>query len=243
MKASDFVKAVLAEVGHGYWYGTFVGHVSSEALLATKAAQFSGQYTADYIRRSRRWLDGAAFGSTPNGGPGTPVCDCVGLIKGIVWRSDFGGKYQAASDLSANGIYNACVVKGGIDTLPEKPGVLVWKDGHVGVYVGNGAAVEARGADYGVVITQIKDRTWTGWGECHLIDYSVPQLSDMEKRALAAEAQVTKLTDELHAAQAMVSAQASQLATIRSDNTALKAQLDELRRAGKVLADFAAGQS
>ena len=34
---------------------------------------------------------------------------------------------------------------GTIDTLPEIPGVALRSDGHVGVYVGDGYAVEERG--------------------------------------------------------------------------------------------------
>ena len=59
--------------------------------------------------------------------------------------------------------------KGTIDTLPDVPGVILYHmDGsgemsHTGVYVGNGYAVEARAAAYGVVKTAVKSRSWTHW--------------------------------------------------------------------------------
>ncbi len=59
--------------------------------------------------------------------------------------------------------------KGTIDTLPDVPGVILYHANskgtmtHTGVCVGNGYAVEARAAKYGVVKTAIKDRTWTHW--------------------------------------------------------------------------------
>ena len=59
--------------------------------------------------------------------------------------------------------------KGAISTLPDVPGVLLYHENasgtmtHTGVYIGDGYAVEARGAKYGVVKTAVKDRTWTHW--------------------------------------------------------------------------------
>lgn len=58
---------------------------------------------------------------------------------------------------------------GTIDTLPDVEGVILYHmDGngemsHTGVYVGNGYAVEARAAAYGVVKTLVKNRSWTHW--------------------------------------------------------------------------------
>ena len=229
MKVADFLKAVQGEVGHGYWYGTYVGQVSSEALLKSKSLQFPKQYLPAYIARSRRWLDNKL---TPGGGPGTPVCDCVGLIKGIVWRADHAGAYQADSDLSANGMYGKCALNGPIATLPEKPGIVVWKDGHIGVYAGNGVVVEARGVDVGVIRSNIKDLPWTNWGECHLIDYSAPQVSDMEQRANAAEAKLASLTltatglsSQVTALNARVTDLTQQLATEKEDAADLKLAL------------------
>ncbi|MDD6040000.1 MAG: peptidoglycan-binding domain-containing protein [Clostridia bacterium] len=59
--------------------------------------------------------------------------------------------------------------KGTMDTLPDEPGVILYHanaDGtmtHTGVAIGNGNAVEARAAAYGVVETSIKNRSWTNW--------------------------------------------------------------------------------
>ena len=41
------------------------------------------------------------------------------------------------------------------------------KDGkmsHIGVYIGNDTVIEAKGADYGVVQTSLKDGSWTNYG-------------------------------------------------------------------------------
>ena len=58
-----------------------------------------------------------------------------------------------------------------MDTLPEVPGVALRFDGHVGVYVGNGYAVEERGFNYGCVRTRVKNRKWTHWYQLPFVDY------------------------------------------------------------------------
>lgn len=61
--------------------------------------------------------------------------------------------------------------KGTIGSIPDVEGVLVFMKGHVGVYIGNGEVVEARGHAYGVVKTKLKNRGWTHWGYCPYITY------------------------------------------------------------------------
>ena len=55
--------------------------------------------------------------------------------------------------------------------MPEMPGILVFKKGHVGVYVGNKKVIEARGFNYGVVETSLGKRGWTQWVKCPWIQY------------------------------------------------------------------------
>ena len=45
------------------------------------------------------------------------------------------------------------------------------KRGHVGLYIGNGYVIEARGAYYGVVKTKLTSRPWVGWGELKGVNY------------------------------------------------------------------------
>lgn len=55
--------------------------------------------------------------------------------------------------------------------MPDIPGVLVFMPGHVGVYVGNGKVIEARGHAYGVVETNLVGRGWKEWGKLDWIEY------------------------------------------------------------------------
>lgn len=151
-----------AQLGRPYWYGTF-GQKSTANLLSQKAKQYPTQYSGSRVKTATaKHL-------------GVKVHDCVGLIKGYLWcdsATDDTPKYNANQDKSANGMYNACKERGYIDTLPELAGVLVFFDGHVGVYIGNGEVIEARGFDYGVVKTKLSARPWTRWGKCPYITYT-----------------------------------------------------------------------
>lgn len=143
-----------------YWYGTF-GQIATEALYKSKKKQYPDQYIpSDFPSQY-----------------GQRVHDCVGLIKGYLWSESTTSapKYNAAQDVSANGMRSKCTKKGSISSIPEVPGVLVFHDGHVGVYIGGGYVIEARGHKYGVVKTKLKDRPWTSWGYCPYITYGEPK--------------------------------------------------------------------
>jgi len=60
---------------------------------------------------------------------------------------------------------------GTMDTLPEVPGIALRFDGHVGVYIGGGYAVEERGFNYGCVKTKVSSRKWTHWYQLPFVDY------------------------------------------------------------------------
>ena len=76
------------------------------------------------------------------------------------------------ADRTANGFKAGFKVGGTIDTLPERPGVALWYSGHIGVYMGDGYAIEFRGTDYGCVRTKVASRKWTYWGEIAGVTYT-----------------------------------------------------------------------
>lgn len=142
-------------LGSAYWYGC-VCYRCSEELLARKARQYPRHYTEARMPRYR--ADIAA---------GRRATDCIGLAKGYMWwdeeRSHAGYEANGCPDSSADGMYEAATVKGGMADLPEVPGIMLWKPGHAGVYMGGGRAIEARGFDYGVVETALGERGWQAW--------------------------------------------------------------------------------
>lgn len=152
---TGLVEYARKQLGKPYWYGTF-GNAASKALYDAKKKQYPKYYT---------W----AYGGEKN----VRVHDCVGLIKGYLWSKDADSapKYTMKQDVSADGMRQRCKTSGTINTIPEIPGVLVFFEGHVGVYEGNGKVIEARGHAYGVVRTDLKARDWKWWGLCPYIEY------------------------------------------------------------------------
>lgn len=147
-----------AQLGRPYWYGTF-GQTASPGLLAAKRRQYPRYYTANDFPRQY----------------GQRVHDCVGIVKGYLWSDSPDGKPAYVSngfpDVSANGLLSICVERGDIKAIPELVGVCVFMSGHVGVYVGGGYVVEARGHAYGVVKTRLSARPWRQWGKIPVIQY------------------------------------------------------------------------
>lgn len=157
---TGLVEYVKAQLGKPYWFGTY-GQIATETLYQQKKKQYPQFYTAtDYKLQY-----------------GKRTHDCIGLIKGYLWSDTptSAPKYNAAQDVSADGMLAICKEKGKIDTIPELPGVLVFSSQHVGVYIGNGYVVEARGHRYGVVKTKLSERGWKSWGKCPWIEYGEPK--------------------------------------------------------------------
>lgn len=143
--------------GFGYVWGCF-GQVLTPALLIQKLKQYPsgvGNYET-FIRQN--WLNKRSV-------------DCIGLIKSYLWWNNGNVKYNPSQDKNADGMFAIAKEKGPINTIPEIPGVLVWRKGHIGVYIGNGEVIEARGTKYGVKKYKLKDRTFTHWLECPYINY------------------------------------------------------------------------
>ena len=147
--------------GWGYVWGTY-GNVLTESLLAYKLEQYPdgvGNYE-DLIRAN--WLDGR-------------TTDCVGLIKGYGWLNAETMEIQYGThempDIGANQMYYNATESGAIDTMPDIPGLAVWHEGHIGVYIGGGQVIEAMGTRYGVVKTELANRGWTHWLKIPYINY------------------------------------------------------------------------
>ena len=162
--ATDLVTyAVHAwESGWGYVWGTY-GNVLTESLLAYKVSQYPdgvGNHE-NFIRA--HWLGGR-------------TTDCVGLIKGYSWLSpetmtiDYGT--HGMPDIGANQMYYSATESGPIDTMPDIPGLAVWHEGHIGVYIGGGQVIEAMGTKNGVVKTELAKRNWTHWLKIPYINYN-----------------------------------------------------------------------
>ena len=140
-----------------YWYGTY-GKLCSKDLYEHKKKQYPNHYgssrTSGYMRdieKKRR------------------CADCVGMIKSYFWTGgvyDSNPKYGTNNcpDKSANGMFEKCKKTGKISTIPDIPGIVVWKPGHIAVYVGNGYTVEMKGFNYDCQRNKVSKGPWTKWG-------------------------------------------------------------------------------
>ena len=150
----------------GYIWGT-----AGETWTAAKQAQL--ERTTDSDRANSR-----KYGSK---WIGHKVADCSGLFS---WAfKQLGGYMYHGSDTMFR---KYCTETGELksggfrsDGLIIQPGTAVFtynkdkkKYGHVGLYIGGGYVIEARGAYYGVVMTKIESRPWSWWGELKGVDYS-----------------------------------------------------------------------
>ena len=165
----DYANKVLA-LGDDtiYVYGSF-GNTLTESFINQKAKQ----YAYNLPRKS-------IYKKCMNSGGTEYAFDCVGLIKSYIWGGYGKVKYNSAQDKSANGMLSASKVKGKINTMPQKLGILVHMDGHIGIYIGNGYVIEStpntkfakqNHGGGGVCRTKLSDRKWTSWCECPFITY------------------------------------------------------------------------
>lgn len=113
--------------------------------------------------------------------------DCSGLIKGLLWgwsgskdHKRGGASYgsNGVPDKSANQLIQLCEDVS-TDFSRISVGELLWMDGHVGIYIGAGQAVEATPAwKNGVQITTVRNvmsgtgHRWTKHGKLPWLDYS-----------------------------------------------------------------------
>lgn len=152
-----------------YWYGCFGQYPADEDLFLQKRRQYKENYD--------KWSK-ASFESQY----GMKVADCAGLIKAYLFSPciDADGYvtnfltdvvYNSKYDWSANMMIKHCSETGDISTIPEIEGLIVWKDGHVGIYDGNGFVIEERGHSYGTVRSRLADRPFTMWGKLDVIEY------------------------------------------------------------------------
>ena len=150
--------------GWGYVLGTF-GYVLDQSLLTSKIKQYPEEIGKREAFIRANWL-------------GKRTVDCIGLIKGYGWLDpvslQIGYETNGMPDIDADAMFRYATEKGSINTIPEIPGLAVWFEGHIGVYVGEGKVIEAKGTQYGVVETKLSEGLWTHWLKIPYITYITP---------------------------------------------------------------------
>lgn len=145
----------------GYVWGSH-GQVLTEKELIRLKGVFGSHVTDKKAYIRSHWL-------------GRRTSDCVGLIKGYGWYDEESGtiKYgtNGMKDVTADGMFSAATEKGTINTMPDIPGLAVWHQGHIGVYIGNGYVIHAANTYDGVIKTPITSSGWTHWLKVPYINY------------------------------------------------------------------------
>lgn len=179
MKASDFV-AKLKDIATNYKTLYVMGCFGAPMTAANK----------------KRYIDHHPYNKQPArvklinaASTDTFGFDCVCLIKGVLWgwtgdkAKVYGGaKYatKGVPDVDANTMINLCS-EVSTDFSKIEVGEAVWTNGHIGVYIGNGLAVECTPAwKNRVQITACNcskpgynTRKWKKHGKLPYIDYTV----------------------------------------------------------------------
>lgn len=116
------------------------------------------------------------------------VADCSGLFS---WAFKQLGGYMYHG---SNTMYKSyCTAKGTFsggkrtDGNELLPGTALFtgteaNHGHVGLYIGDGYVIEARGTQTGVVKTKATDKRWTFWGELKGVDYAQQESGSDQKQ-------------------------------------------------------------
>ena len=179
MKASDFV-AKLKDIATNYKTLYVMGCFGAPMTAANK----------------KRYIDHHPYNKQPArvklinaASADTFGFDCVCLIKGVLWGWNgdkskiYGGAKYATNgvpDVDANTMINLCS-EVSTDFKKIEAGEAVWTNGHIGVYIGNGLAIECTPAwKNRVQITACNcskpgynTRKWKKHGKLPYIDYTV----------------------------------------------------------------------
>lgn len=188
MKSSEFVKK-LKDIATNYKTLYVMGCFGAPMNSNNKDRYCRNN---DYNKKSsRRKMINAATSDTFG-------FDCVCLIKGVLWgwngdkNKTYGGaKYESndVPDIDANVMFNRCYNQSS-DFSNIEVGEAVWMKGHIGVYIGDGLAVECSPKwDNDVQITACNckksgynRRDWTKHGKLPYIDYTTDAKEDANKK-------------------------------------------------------------
>lgn len=177
MKLDKFLEMINKALNSNtvYCSGGF-GFPITEEIIKSKTNQFS--YSITKQNQLKQLIGKNYFGF-----------DCVNLIKAVLWgwngdsSKTYGGavyKSNGVPDVNDSGLFKLCK-EISTDFSKIVKGAIVWMDGHVGVYIGNGQVIEATAKWTGNVLVSSlgnlgyssdKTRVWAKWGKLPYVDYS-----------------------------------------------------------------------
>lgn len=139
LTGADLARFAESKKGTPYFYGSKMT-ILTERFMESMHAQYPSVVSKAYIALAKAKKQVGKINT-----------DCSGLISAYTGRT-----------LGSAQLYSQAYARLPIATWKAwAPGVVTWRQGHVGVYLGNGKVAEAKGINYGVVITDIEKGKWT----------------------------------------------------------------------------------
>jgi len=204
--------------------------VMKASTFIKKAKNIANDYKTLYVMgcfgapmnatNKKRYTSNNAYNKQPsrtkminNASSDTFGFDCVNLLKGIFWgwngdkKKTYGGatyNSNGVPDVNANSMYkNYC--KGHSTNFKKiEVGEFLWMEGHIGVYIGNGLAVECTPAwKNKVQITAVGNigkkkgyntRVWSGHGKSVFLDYDVKETTQTPSNSSSSTPNSSKTT-------------------------------------------------
>ena len=168
----EFARKALVTPHVYLWDGN--GEYLTDEVLDALAAEYPNWYTPDRYGVRKALCNKGIRG-----------WDCIGLIKSYVWHdySQYHPEgYKAELDYCTRTLRaDESLFFGEMKDLPEIPGIVLWKQGHVGVYEGGGFVLESTGSGPngeevpgkigGVRRSRIEEKPWEKWVKFPGIQY------------------------------------------------------------------------
>jgi len=177
------------------------------APLNAKNKEFYCNWTSYNKRADRQKMIKAATAKTFG-------FDCVCLIKSLLmgWTGDYNARYGGAvygangiPDITADAMFKACTDQSS-DFSDLEVGEAVWTSGHIGIYVGNGLAVECTPSwKNGVQVTACNRsisgynrRNWTKHGKLPYVKYETKTATATAKALTFKVGDIVQFTGSTH---------------------------------------------
>ena len=138
MTGKELANYAVSCIGTPYFYGAKM-EIMTLAKMLSLQRRYPSRLTQAYINKAitKNMVD-------------KKCTDCSGLV----------GAFRK-NQISSAALYETASERIPISKLSTFPiGTVLWKSGHVGVYIGGGYCVEAKGIDYGTIKSKVSATKW-----------------------------------------------------------------------------------